>query len=226
MRLFLARHGATSNNAQRRYTGQTDIPMTALGERQAEALAHRLATRHFDAVVSSDLQRASRMAQRIADQHEVALQLDPDLREISMGTWEGASFDEIREREPEVLRRSRDEPLTFAPRGGETILQVRDRLVAALDRWYVAYPDGTVLWVTHGGCIGILLCHLLGVDLRRRWQFRKDNAALSEIEIGNPEANLDGAETLSAASVIVSFNDASHLEGIVDTEAAERFQML
>lgn len=226
MRLLLARHGATSNNAQQRITGQTDIPMSALGERQAEALANRLADRHLDSVVSSDLQRASRMAQRIAEQHGIPLQLDPDLREISMGSWEGAIFEDIRAREPELLLRSRDDPFTFAPPGGETILQVRARLVAALARWHAAYPDGTVLWVTHGGCIGILLCHLLGVDLRRRWQFRKDNAALSEIDVRAICADPGDAESFLTSIVVILLNDMCHLDGIADAEAGERFQVL
>lgn len=226
MRLLLARHGATANNAQRRYTGQTDIPMSALGERQAAALAARLANQHLDGVVSSDLRRASDMGQPIAEQHDVSLRLDPDLREISMGDWEGATFDEIHEREPEQLRCWQDDPFTFAPPGGETILQVRDRLIRALARWYAEYPDGTVLWVTHGGCIGILLCHLLGVDLHRRWQFRKDNAGLSEIEIGQQRISLDDEDRLSLSIVVVCFNDTSHLDGLADAEAAERFQVL
>jgi len=226
VRLLLVRHGATANNAQGRFTGQSDMPMSALGERQAEALAARLVRQHLDHVVSSDLRRASDMAWRIAAQHDTALQLDPDLREISMGDWEGASLDEIQAREPEQVRRWRDNPLTFTPPGGETILQVRDRLVRALDRWYADTPDGTILWVTHGGCIGILLCHLLGVDLRRRWQFRKDNAALSELEIGSFQASLDGEDTPMASIVVVRLNDTSHLDGLADAEAAERFQVL
>lgn len=226
MRLLLARHGATANNAHQRYTGQTDLPMSALGERQAEALAARLISQHLDGVMSSDLQRASVMAQPIADQHGIALRLDPDLREFSMGGWEGATFEEIRERAPDQLRCWQDDPFTYAPPGGETILQVRDRLVRALSRWYTVYPDGTVLWVTHGGCLGILLCHLLGMDLRRRWQLRRDNAALSELEIGRLPTGLGGEDTSSLSIVVVRLNDTSHLDGLAGAEFAERFQVL
>jgi alpha-ribazole phosphatase len=226
VRLLLARHGATANNAQQRYTGQTDLPMSALGERQAAALAARLVSQYLDSVVSSDLQRASVMAQTIADQHGVALRLDPDLREISMGGWEGATFEEIRERAAEQLRCWQDDPFTYAPPGGETILQVRDRLVRALSRWYAAYPDGTILWVTHGGCLGILLCHLLGMDLHRRWQLRRDNAALSELEIGRLPTSLDGEDASSLSIVVTRLNDTSHLDSFMDAELAERFQVL
>lgn len=226
MRFLLVRHGATANNAQGRFTGHSDIPMSALGMRQAEALASRLARQPLDAVVSSDLRRASDMARRIAAQHDMAPQLDPDLREISMGNWEGAALDEIQAREPEQVRRWQADSLSYTPPGGETILQVRDRLMRSLARWYADYPDGTVLWVTHGGCIGILISHLLGVDLRRRWQFRKDNAALSELEIGNVPASLDSEDMPTTSIVVVRLNDTSHLDGLADAEAAERFQVL
>lgn len=200
--------------------------MSALGERQAAALAERLVDEPLDCVVSSDLRRASVMAQQIAGQHGVPLQLDTDLREISMGAWEGHTFDEIQEREPEQLRLWHGDPVIYAPPGGETITQVRDRIVRALTRWYAIYPDGVVLWVTHGGVIGILLCHVLGMDLNRRWQFRRDNAALSEIEIGSVRATLDGDHQHSLSAIVVRLNDTSHLAGIADAEAAEQFQVL
>ncbi|MGZ3679953.1 MAG: histidine phosphatase family protein, partial [Ktedonobacterales bacterium] len=85
MRLLIARHGATPNNAQARYTGQSDIALSALGERQAEALALALADEHFDGIVSSDLRRARATAEAIARYHDLALQMDADLREIAMG---------------------------------------------------------------------------------------------------------------------------------------------
>jgi len=225
VRLLLVRHGATINNVQRRFTGQTDIPMSALGERQTEALAARLSQQHLDCIVSSDLRRASVMARQIAQRHDLPVQLDPDLREISMGTWEGATFDEICAREPEHLRRWQIDPVEFAPPGGEPIVQVRDRLVRSLVRWYASYPDGTLLWVTHGGCIGILLCHLLGMDLHKRDQFRRDNAALSELVMGRKPASLDAESARSFSAIVARLNDTCHLDGITDAEA-EQFQVL
>ncbi|MGH2516938.1 MAG: histidine phosphatase family protein [Ktedonobacterales bacterium] len=226
MRLLLVRHGATANNAAGRFTGQTDSPMSALGERQARALAARLAPRQLDGVVSSDLQRASLLATAIAEAHGVPLRLDPALREFAMGGWEGATFAEIQAREPERFQCWRDDPLNVAPPGGESVLQVRDRLVGALDHCRAEYPDGTVLWVTHGGCIGVLLCHLLGVDPRRRWQFRKDNAALSEIELGELPHSLESAVIDPLSATILRLNDTCHLDGMADSAAAERFQVL
>jgi alpha-ribazole phosphatase len=217
MRLLIARHGATPNNAQARYTGQSDVALSALGERQAEALALALAGEHFDGIVTSDLRRARATAEAVARYHDLALQMDADLREIAMGEWEGQTYDEVMERSPELMRRWQEDAITVAPPGGETVAEFCDRLVRALDRWHVAYPKGTLLWVTHGGVIGVLLCHLLGMDLHRRWQFRRDNTAITEIEIGMRDGR-HGQEPARYA-IINRLNDTSHLRALELDEA-------
>lgn len=209
MRLLLARHGATPNNLERRYTGQADVPLSPLGQRQAEALAELLAGEPLDVIVSSDLVRAQQTAEAIVRRNDVPLQLDPDLREVAMGEWEGLSHAEIAERYPDELARWQTEPEIFAPPGGETVLQLRDRAVRAFDRWYAEYPTGTVLWVTHGGIIGVLLCHALRIELSHRWQFRRDNTGLSELDVGADYA------------ILMLLNETSHLRGLPDGEQSQ-----
>ena len=89
MRLIIVRHGETIYNAQRRFTGQSDVPLNPLGERQAAALVERLATEHLDAIVTSDLERTRVTAKAIAHNHGLPLQEDIDLRELAFGEWEG-----------------------------------------------------------------------------------------------------------------------------------------
>ncbi|MBA2285942.1 MAG: histidine phosphatase family protein [Ktedonobacteraceae bacterium] len=184
MKLLLVRHGATPNNLQERYTGQADVELSALGERQAIAVGERLAYETLDAIVASDLKRARGTAQAIAGYHALSVLEDPNLREIALGTWEGATFAEVAARDAALVRRWLTDASDCAPPGGETATQVRERIVVALGAWQERYPAGTVLWVTHGGFIGILLCHLLGMELNRRRQFRCDNASISELDLG------------------------------------------
>ena len=95
MRLIIVRHGETLYNAQRRLTGQSDVPLNALGEMQAAALRDSLATEHLDAIVSSDLERTRVTARTIAHNHDLSLQEDSDLRELAFGEWEGYTYEEV-----------------------------------------------------------------------------------------------------------------------------------
>ncbi|HEX6123690.1 MAG TPA: histidine phosphatase family protein, partial [Ktedonobacterales bacterium] len=182
MRLFLVRHGVTASNLERRFTGQSDVPLSVLGERQARAAAAALAGTPLDMVVSSDLRRAWATAEVISRPHGLTPEADPDLREICMGVWEGRAASEIEAEDLELITNWRKDPVRYAPPGGESLEGLRARLVGALARWQGRFPRGTLLWVTHGGSIGTLLCHLLGMDPTRREQFRRDNAAITELE--------------------------------------------
>jgi alpha-ribazole phosphatase len=211
MRLVLVRHGATENNIEQRYTGQLDVPLNALGQRQAWALASALADERFDALLASDLRRARQTAEAIGRQRDRAIELDADLREFDMGEWQGRTYAEIVAASPTALASWQHSPDTAPPPGGETVLAVRDRAARVVARCLAAYPDGRVLCVTHGGVIGVLLCHLLEIELRQRWRFRRDNAAITELDIGPDYA------------ILMRLNETCHLR---DLPAGEPNQVL
>jgi alpha-ribazole phosphatase len=199
MRLIVVRHGETFYNAQRRLTGQSDVPLNPLGERQVAALSDSLATEQLDFIVTSDLERTRVTAEAIAFKHGLPVHEDTDLRELSFGDWEGYTFDEVLARDADQVSLWRADPVKNAPPGGETIAQLRDRCARALTHWQTRYPESTVVWVTHGALIGVLLCHVLDIDLKHRWQFRHDNASISEIRLRG-----DGA-------VIMRLNETAHI---------------
>lgn len=209
MHLVLVRHGATVNNAEQRFTGQADVPLSPLGLQQARAVAEALAGERFDLIVSSDLARARETAAAIARHHAVAPRLDADLREIAMGTWEGRTYAEVAGDDSEGFARWRLSPELAPPPGGEDLLRVRDRTGGAIARYAAEYPTGRVLCVTHGGVIGMLLCHLLTLDLAQRWRFRRDNAAITELDIGPDYA------------ILLRLNDTCHLRGLPSGEALQ-----
>jgi alpha-ribazole phosphatase len=202
MRLIVVRHGETFYNAQRRLTGQSDVPLNPLGEQQAAALGECLATEHLDAIITSDLDRTRVTARAIAYNHGLHLQEDSDLRELAFGDWEGYTFEDVLAKDANRVAQWRADPSIYAPPGGETIVQVRDRCARALKRWQTEYPKSIVVWVTHGGLIGVLLCHVLDIDLKRRWQFRHDNASISEMRLSG-----DGA-------IIVRLNETAHIRAL------------
>jgi phosphoserine phosphatase len=184
LRLLLIRHGSTLDNEQERYTGQADVPLSPLGERQVALLGEWLSNEALDIIVTSDLQRARATAAAIARYHQSPVYEDAAIREIFLGAWEGVTLTELRERDPEAITRWQNEPLNVKPPGGETITQLHDRVVPALEFWYANYPDSTVVWVTHGGVIRVLLCHLLNADLNSWGQFKRENASITEVRLG------------------------------------------
>jgi alpha-ribazole phosphatase len=202
MRLILIRHGETTYNAQRRFTGQADVPLSRLGIQQAAILGEWLANERVDVLVTSDLVRTRATAEAIARYHELPIQEDSDLRELAMGEWEGYTYAEVQARDTELVAQWRADPTTCAPPGGETVTALRDRIARALERWQTRYPEASVVWVTHGGFIGVLLCHILDIDLNRRWQFHHENASISEIRLRDFGAS------------IVRLNETAHLRNL------------
>lgn len=205
MRLMLIRHGLTDFTATGRYSGQMDVSLNGEGHHQAEVLGQRLARYAFATLVTSDLARARATAEAIAQfQSHTHLVSDPDLREIAMGMWEGATYTEIAARDPKTMADWQADPVHHAPPGGETLTQMLDRVTHALDRWYVPEQDAIVAWVTHGGVIRALTAHLLGISLSRQWSLRADPASLSEIAYDR-----EGTETFA---VLTRWNDVAHLD--------------
>lgn len=158
---MLWRHGRTGWNAAGRFQGQLDPPLDAVGRRQARASARVLARLRPDRVVSSDAQRTSATATELAALLAVPVAVDPRLREIRLGRWEGCTHAEVRERFPaEYAAWISGNDL---PRGaGESYRAVAERSTAAIAASLADLPAGGLLVVvTHGGtaraAIGALL---------------------------------------------------------------------
>ncbi len=199
LRLILVRHGQTDWNVQARYQGQTDIPLNDAGRQQAAAVAQRLADEDIDAIYASDLCRAWETATAIATAREQTMLAEPRLREMDFGRWQGLTHAEIHKRQARELDRWHTEPLYFAPPGGETLAQLGDRIQSALDNAHCTHQDETVLWVSHGGPLRVLLCLALGLDLKANWKFRVQVASVSELHVFEEE------------SVLALLNDTHHL---------------
>jgi probable phosphoglycerate mutase len=211
VRLVVVRHGETANNAEQRHTGQLDVPLNTLGERQAHAVARALTGERFDLIVASDLLRARQTAAIIAASRDTPVTYERDLREISAGEWEGMTRAEIHARHPDELARWDADALRYAPPGGETVAQLAERVARALVRSQRAQPDSAVLWVTHGVVIGVLICQVLGIDLAHRTQFRRDNTAITELAVSE------------RGGALVRLNDTHHLAGM---RSGERDQVM
>jgi ribonuclease H / adenosylcobalamin/alpha-ribazole phosphatase len=161
-RLLLLRHGQTELSVQRRYSGRGNPALTEVGRRQAGAAAQYLAQRGgIAAVVSSPLQRAYDTAAAAAKALGLDVTVDDDLIETDFGVWEGLTFTEAAERDPELHRRWLRDTST-APPDGESFDDVLERVCRARERVIAAHQGATVLLVSHVTPIKMLL--RLGLD--------------------------------------------------------------
>ncbi len=198
-RLLLVRHGLTDWNAAQRFQGQHDVPLNEVGQRQAAALAGRLAGYAFESIFVSDLTRAVATAQAITSCHICSITVEPRLREISFGEWEGLTYAEIAARNP-VLLAAWEKNIENAPPGGETLAQLAGRVQAVLDELQRVYADDTLLLVAHGGTLQVLICLAMGLPPENYWHFRLSPASLSEIAL------------YPRGGILNLFNDTSHLD--------------
>lgn len=158
-RVLLVRHGQSEWNAERRWQGQADPPLTDLGRRQAREAARALGA--VDAIWASDLQRATATALIIAEHLGIGpVVVEPAFRERDAGAYSGLTRDEIEVRFPGYLARRRPPP------GWEPDDSLLDRAVGALRRVAAALPGGDVVVVTHGGVIYAVEA-VLGFDHER-----------------------------------------------------------
>lgn len=203
LELWLIRHGETDWNRERRTQGQSGNALSALGVRQAQRLGARLAGTPFDHAYCSDLRRAVQTAE-IAFPGR-AFTLEPRLREISSGVFEGRTAAELSPEERQLREEIARDRLNLRPEGGESYRDVQQRLEA----WLASLPaSGRLLVVTHGGIVHTLLRRALGYAAS--WDFSVDNAGITEL-------HLNGRTTL-----IVRVNDCAHLEGTPELRPARR----
>jgi ribonuclease H / adenosylcobalamin/alpha-ribazole phosphatase len=181
-RLLLLRHGQTALSVQRRYSGRGNPELTELGRRQAAAAARYLGERGgVAAVISSPLQRAYDTAAATARALGLDVTVDDNLIETDFGDWEGLTFTEAAERDPELHSRWLRDTSTTPP-GGESFDEVLERTLRARDRIVAAHADATVLVVSHVTPIKMLLRLALEAGPGILYRLHLDLAALSIAE--------------------------------------------
>jgi broad specificity phosphatase PhoE len=207
MRLLLARHGQSVWNAERRFQGATDIALSPLGIEQAQALGKALRGYRLAAAYVSPFRRAVETAEIALEGTGVPLVSLPELRELSLGDWEGCTVEEISGQEGDPYRAWLYAPHDCPPPGGEPLDAVSARVRTAVDRIAAGHgPGDDVAVIAHGGVISVYACALLGCSFNQLWRLRVDNASL----------------TIVRPPRLVSLNDTSHLTGALKPTHLQR----
>jgi glucosyl-3-phosphoglycerate phosphatase len=168
-RVVVLRHGRTTHNARRTWQGQLDTPLDEVGVLQAKAAAEVLRTLRPEAIVTSDLQRASATAEAVAQATGVVAATDPRLRELDVGAWAGLTRDEIVAcgwgDELDAWRRGDD----LAVGGAERPSELARRGAEALVDHAETLNGGVLVVVAHGAVLRTAVLTLLGID-QGHWQ--------------------------------------------------------
>ena len=204
--VVIIRHGQSQGNAEGRFGGHTDTPLSPRGRKQAQATAKALASEKFTAIYSSDLPRAIETASPLAKLTGVKLETTDALRERSVGVMEGLTFEEAAEQHPEqyqaLLRRDFEHVLS----GGESYRQTLDRASRMLDEAIEQHRGGRIALFAHTGTICILILHLMGAldapDLKPVW-IATANCGIARFDLRD-----DGFIR------VLTLNDTRHLVGI------------
>ena len=195
MKILLARHGETPWNAEGRYQGQIDIPLSEHGIRQAKLLGERLRDVAITKAVASPLSRAKVTAEFALGEKRLALlQLDDGLKEIA--------HSEIGERDPQQLLAWRETPesVLMPGDGGENLQMVFDRAWPAFKRACIGLNDDDILLVVaHDAVNRVLLCKILGLPFAKLWSFRQAPTTINLLE----GSSVDTFE-------VVRLNDCNH----------------
>jgi 2,3-bisphosphoglycerate-dependent phosphoglycerate mutase len=199
-RIIAIRHGETTWNVDARIQGQLDIPLNDTGHRQAKRMALALVDEPVAAIYASDLSRAWETAQYLGRALDVPVSKEEALRERGFGEFEGKTFAEIEALLPDQSLRWRKRDPAFAPAGGESLLALRSRVVAACEQLAAAHPGELIALVCHGGVMDVLYRAAARLDLQAPRTWALGNTAISRL-LWSPEG-----------FTLVGWADTQHLD--------------
>jgi alpha-ribazole phosphatase len=199
-KLLLVRHGLTELNSSFKFAGITDIEMNTTGQGQIAKLRDRLSTNKIDTVCCSDMKRAIYSAEIITKGRNIPITTYPELREMNYGQIEGMSFGEIHHCFPDVARSIEERSCQVSFPGGEGFIELEARIRKFTRELKRYNPEHTVLIVSHGGALRMLICLLLETNIDFWWHLRIDNASLSIVD------------NHQKGAILTLLNDVSHLD--------------
>ncbi len=202
-RIFLIRHGESEWNAIHRYTGQQDVALSPLGQKQAQRLAERLADEPLAAIYASPLRRARDTAMAIAKARQLPVILDANLMEIRHGLWEGLTADQVAEKFAGEFAQWRAQPAQVTMPQGESLGDLVRRAQTSFRRSLAEQPGGAFAICSHDAMLRVLTLNALHLGLEHFWEFCFDNASLSMLDACNGTGEFR----------LTLLNDTTHLGG-------------
>ncbi len=181
-RVYLIRHGQVVNHHEYRYNGHSDVDITPTGVLQMNRLADFLSTHPIEAMYSSDLQRAVKGARIISKDLGIEPVKVHALRELHLGRWEGLTREEASERFPEEAGFRFKDLATGKVKGGESLLDLRERVLPALKEIIERHRGKKLCIVAHGGVNRVILAEAMGLPIENFFRIEQDYGCLNIID--------------------------------------------
>ena len=191
--LYIVRHGATAANESRPKIMQgkgMDHPLSAIGRRQASAVAGLVAPLCIQYVISSPMARARETAHIIAEPNAVPVEIDPRLHEVDVGLWEGRSWEWVKQENGEAYKRFMSSPDTVGYPGGESYNDVLTRIRPAIQD-HIKKNAGAILIVGHSVVNRVYLANVLGLSLRDARRIPQQNCCINVIDCFRTPEGID-----------------------------------
>ena len=202
--IYIIRHGESSSNIGRTFTGQIDAELSELGRAQAERVAKYFEKINVDAVFSSDLTRAVQTAQPFADSKGLEIVTSPELREINAGLWQGLPFTDIEKRFPDTYRVWRSDIGSSRCDGGESVADLAKRVYSYILKTAKENEGKSVAIFTHATPVRSFLSLVTQGDLHKMSDINwVKNASVSKFLFENDSFSVEFT------------SDVSHLDGMV-----------
>ncbi len=178
---ILIRHGDTLWTKEKRYLGRTDISLSVIGRKKMIMLEKIIRHADVDMIYTSSLGRAKESGRIIAGSRRIKIKEDKRLNEISFGRWEGKTGQELWDEKDPVYKKWMEGRWVTAP-DGESIHSLRKRIKKFLTDCIRQYKNKTIVIVSHGGTIRMILTELLNLPLKYMFSFRIDPASVTVIK--------------------------------------------
>lgn len=184
VKLLILRHGHSTSNLDKTFTGQLDAPLTDIGLKQAQAVSNYIYKNYkIDAIYSSDLSRAINTIKPLSELIGLDINTDKNLREIYGGKWEGQVLDELQYKYPVEYKKWKEYDKDMRPVDGESMEELMLRAINCLKKIAMQNKDKTIVIATHGGFIKALEGAIkdLSVDKLNQLSYLS-NATIMELE--------------------------------------------
>jgi len=180
--IILVRHGQTPWNKDKIFRGSRDIPLNDQGREEARLAGEWLKGETIDAAYCSPLSRARDTGEAIARHHHLTVADLPGLTDLCYGDWEGVPLTEVKVKYADLYRQWETAPQTVRFPGGETLDEVKERSLAAVEWAVQRHPGQTVLLAAHRAVNKVLICALIGLDNSNFWRIGQDTTAVNRFD--------------------------------------------